>query len=127
MSKRACKGRSEDGSPCRQAPGLDSEFCFWHDPEHADEASEARRLGGKRAHKESALIAAYNLGGLDSAEGITRHLEMTRVEALKLQDPDRRVRALISIGRAASRHLEVHLLDKRFRMLEDALAKKKRR
>jgi len=24
------------------------DFCFWHSPEHAEEAEEARRLGGLR-------------------------------------------------------------------------------
>ena len=45
---KTCKALNERREPCRQAPLQDGEFCFWHDPEHEKEATEARRLGGAR-------------------------------------------------------------------------------
>ena len=66
LIKRTCAAVTGQGKPCRQAPLLDGEFCFWHDPEHAQEAAEARRLGGLRRRRERTVSGAYDLEGLES-------------------------------------------------------------
>ncbi len=45
---RTCRAETGKGEPCRQAPLQESEFCFWHSPDHTTEAAEARRLGAYR-------------------------------------------------------------------------------
>ncbi len=52
VTPQACKGLTNEGTKCGAPPLRDAEFCFWHDPEHATEAGEARRLGGLRRKKE---------------------------------------------------------------------------
>ncbi len=42
----------------------DEPFCFWHAPETADEAVEARRLGGLHRRKKKSVAAIYGFGGL---------------------------------------------------------------
>ena len=55
---------------------LDDEFCFWHSEKHAEEAEQARKLGGARRRRESTLQGAYDLQGLDSVPGIRRVLAL---------------------------------------------------
>ena len=47
-----------------------------HSPEHAEEVTEARRLGGLRRRREVAITGAYDLGGLESVADIRRLIEI---------------------------------------------------
>ena len=66
MLRRTCQARTERGEPCRQAPLRDHDFRFWHDPENAEAATEARRLGGVRRRRESVLRGTYEVESLGS-------------------------------------------------------------
>ena len=68
--QRRCKVVKENGEPCRSAPLKDSDYCWMHDPEHAEEVAEARRLGGLRRRREATVSGAYELEGLGSVEQI---------------------------------------------------------
>jgi len=72
VSGRLCQATSEAGQPCRQPPLSEKQFCFWHEPSNAQEAAEARRLGGLRRRREQTVSGAYDLGGLASVAGIRR-------------------------------------------------------
>lgn len=48
-----------DGRSCRSAPLREEEYCLFHSPDHEEEATEARRLGGLRRRKEKTLAGAY--------------------------------------------------------------------
>ena len=61
LIKRACGYAKADGQPCQMAPLRDRPYCFSHDPERAEEAAEARRLGGLRRRKEGTIAVAYDL------------------------------------------------------------------
>ena len=43
VSERACMAITEKGKPCRQGPLRGEDHCFWHSPEHTQEAADARR------------------------------------------------------------------------------------
>jgi hypothetical protein len=58
------------------APLHERPYCFSHDPERAEEAAEARRLGGLRRRKEGTIAVAYDLPGLESVAGIRRLLDI---------------------------------------------------
>ncbi len=46
MEVKPCKGTNERGEPC-SAPRVEGrEYCFWHDPDTANERAAARKLGG---------------------------------------------------------------------------------
>ena len=38
-----CRSQKTNGEPCRATPMRGKDFCFWHSPEHSQEAAEARR------------------------------------------------------------------------------------
>lgn len=109
------------GRHCGAPPGLDSAFCFWHDPDKADEVAEAQRLGGTRRKRERTIAAAYDFTGLGSIDAIRRILEVATTDALSLENSIARVRALISAALAAAKLLETGELEARLAVLEMAL------
>jgi hypothetical protein len=56
LIRRACAYAKADGQPCRMAPLHERPYCFAHDPERAEEAAEARRLGGLRRKGNQQLM-----------------------------------------------------------------------
>ena len=119
--RRACKATTEKGDQCRAAPLLDSDFCFWHDPEHEREAAEARRAGGINRKKEVALRAIFDVEGLGSIEDIRRVLEAALTGELALENSHARSRTLTGIATAAARLLQQGELDERMAAIEAAL------
>jgi hypothetical protein len=109
------------GRDCGAPPGRDSRFCFWHDPDKADEVAEAQRLGGVRRKRERTIAAAYDFTGLGSIDAIRRILEVATTDALSLENSIARVRALISAALAAAKLLETGELEARLAVLELAL------
>ena len=118
---RTCRFVREDGSPCRSAPMKGEEFCFWHSPAHAEEADEARRLGGLRRRKERTVAGAYEFGGLATVPDIRRLLEVAVIDTLSLENSVARSRTLAYLGQTALKCLEVGELEDRLALLEAAV------
>ena len=100
---------------------IDQEYCFWHSPEHAEEAAEARRLGGFRKRREAAVVGAYDLEGLDSLTFLERVLAIAMFDTLGLDNGFNRSRTLgylVSIGSKLRQDGE---MDQRLRALESAV------
>jgi len=116
---RTCSFSKQDGFPCRNAPMQDEEFCFWHSPEHAEAAAEARRLGGLRRRKERITGGAYDFVGLESVAQIRRLLEIATADTLVLEPSIARSRALAYLAQMALKALEVGELEERVRALEE--------
>lgn len=126
--RRRCQATTEDASPCRQAPRHGRPFCFWHDPETADDARRAREVGGKRAHREAAIAGAFNLGDLSTPEGILRLFEISMVEAMQIEDPVQKVRAINQTARYAALLLEITDSHERLRFIKESkLATRRKR
>jgi hypothetical protein len=100
----------------------DEQFCFWHSPVHAEEAAEARRLGGLRRRRERTLQGAYEIDGLDSVPQIRRLLEVAVMDALGLENSIARTRVLVACAMAAARLLEVGELEARLEAIEATLS-----
>ena len=121
MVSGGCQHHMPDGRRCR-APALrDGTLCFWHDLGNAEEAAEARRLGGLRRGRERTLAVAYDLAGLSSVEAIRRVLEIAIFDVLGLENSVARARVLIAATLAAARLLETGDLEARIEALEAAL------
>ena len=120
VMRRRCQIRRADGRPCGMPPQRDRPYCFAHDPERAEEAAEARRLGGLRRRKEGTVAIAYDLPGLDTVEGIRRLLEIVVTDGLGLENSIARLRALTSTAVAATNLLKVGELEDRVAALEAA-------
>ena len=121
MLERVCKGNKDNGEPCRQAPLQGSDFCFWHSPDHAEEAAEARRLGGLRRRKEKITSGAYDFENLGSVTQVRRLLEIAVLDTLGLENSIARSRTLAYLALVALKALEVGKLEERLAALEESL------
>ena len=99
----------------------DSDFCFWHDPDHTEEADQARKLGGQRRRREKITEGAYDLEPLDTVEGIRRLIEIAVTDTLGLENSVSRSRTLIAGATAAAGLLKVGEQEEFMRALERAL------
>ncbi len=118
---RVCAYVKDTGEHCRQAPLLDEEFCFWHSPEHQQEAAEARRLGGLRRRREKTVATAYDVEGLGSVDNIRRLLEIAVVDTLGLENSVARSRTLAYLSAVAAKLLELEDLEGRLQALEETV------
>ena len=116
-----CAGRQRDGRQCGAPPMRGEDFCLFHSPEHAEDAAEARRLGGLRRRREKTVVGAYGIEGLDSVAAIRRILEIAVFDTLGLDNSLARSRTLIAAAQAATRLLEAGELEARIVALEAAL------
>ena len=121
VARRACSFVMPDGRACRAGPQRERPWCFAHDPDRVEEATEARRLGGLRRRREGTVAVAYDLPGLDSVEGIRRVLDIVIVDGLGLDGGVARLRVLIAAASVATRLLELGELEARVTLLEAAL------
>ena len=121
MAARACSARKDDGSPCGSPPLRDGDFCLMHDPEHAAEMQEARRLGGLRRRKEKVTSGAYDFEGLNDVRQVRRLLEIAALDALGLENSIARSRTLAYLAQVSLKALEVGELEERVRALEQLL------
>ena len=118
---RNCKGRNDRGEACRAAPVHGSEFCVFHDPEHAETVQQARSAGGQRRKREVTLSVAYDLRGLSTITDITRLVEVAAYDALSLENSINRVRALGYLAQVSSTLLERGEMEERLAAIEAAL------
>ncbi|MBN1632445.1 MAG: hypothetical protein JW990_22025 [Thermoleophilia bacterium] len=121
LPARTCRHVREDGSPCRSAPLKGEDFCFWHSPDHAEEADEARRLGGLRRRKERTVAGAFEFAGLATVADIRRLLEVATIDTLSLENSVARSRTLAYLAQTALKCLEVGELEDRVTLLEAAV------
>lgn len=118
---RRCKAIKANGEACRQAPLPDYEYCFWHSPDHEEEAAEARRLGGLRRRREKAVQGAYEFEGLSSIDDVRRLVEIAVMDTLSLESSVARSRTLAYLAQTAFKLFEVHEFDERLETLEGML------
>ena len=121
LGNRACKGTTDKGLRCLASPIGDSEYCLFHDPEHAEAVRDGRRLGGMRRKREGTLQAAYDLGNLATVEGLQRILEIAVMDAIGLDNSIPRMRALIAAVLAGAKLLEIGEQEERLAAVEAAL------
>ena len=120
MVGRSCSYQHPSGKPCRATPMRDEPFCFWHSPETAEEAAEARRLGGLNRRKKRTVAAIYGLGGLRTLEDLLGLLETITIETLVLENSINRNKAVGAFIATAAKLLEVGDLAERLAALEAA-------
>jgi hypothetical protein len=110
-----------NGRPCRATPLRDEPHCFWHSPETAEEAAEARRVGGLHRRKKKTVASIYGFHGLRTIEDLQSLLETAAVETMALENTiarNRTIGGFISVG---AKLIEVGDLEARLALLEVAL------
>jgi hypothetical protein len=118
---RTCTLVKDDGDRCHAPAVGDSPFCFWHDPDHSDEAAEARRLGGLRRRRERTVAGAYALEGLHTVEQVRRLLEIVILDTLGLENSVARSRTIAYLALALLKTFEAGELQQRLAALEAVL------
>ena len=121
IMRRQCAFRLNTGELCRMAPLRDGQFCWVHSPERVKEVQEARRLGGLRRRRESAISSAYQFESLNSVEGIRRIVLIAVLDALSTENSIARARTLAYLAQVALHTLEVGDLEQRLSVLENKL------
>jgi len=119
--RRPCTHTKDDGGSCQAAPLRDGEYCFWHDPEHATEVAEARRLGGLRRRREKTVQGAYEFEGLNSIDDVRRLLEIAVMDTLGLENSVARSRATAYLSQTALKVFEFRDFDERLKSLESLM------
>ena len=120
MVNRGCTFEMPDGLACR-APALRGKsVCYWHDPERAEEAAEARRIGGMHRRKARSVATIYDFAGLRTIESAQRLLETAALETLALENSIARNRAVTAMVATGLRLVEVGELEARVEALEAA-------
>ena len=121
MTTKTCKAHNARGEACRGTVMRESDFCVFHDPEHAEVVQEARRAGGQRRRREATLATAYDFQGLTSVQEIRRLVEVAAFDALGLDNNINRVRALGYLAQVAATLLEKGELEQRLTDIEASL------
>lgn len=103
------------------APLREGRFCLWHDPEHAEEVAEARKIGGSRRKRECTVAVAYEVEGLTSTDSIRRLIEIAVVDTLSLDNSVNRNRTLAYLAQSTIKLLNHGKHEDRIQRLEDAL------
>jgi len=116
-----CKATTNLGEPCQAAPLRDSAFCLWHDPDHAEEVAEGRRLGGLRRRRERTVALAYDFEGLAAIPQIRRLVEVAASDILGQENSIARARALAYLAQVAAGLLEKGEMAERLEAIEAAL------
>jgi hypothetical protein len=118
---RRCSGQNAKGEPCGFSPQRDSDLCWWHDPAHAEEAREARRLGGVRRRREGVVQGSYDFVGLTTIPDLQRLLEIIAIDTLALDNSVARSRTMVAVVQAAAKLLEIGDFAQRLEALEDVV------
>jgi hypothetical protein len=121
MTRRTCAALNSQGASCRAHPLRDSDFCLMHDPAHVEEVAEHRKLGGLRKRRESAVMGAYELEGLDGLAVLERVLEIALLDTLGLDNSLNRSRTLGYLVGIGTRLRQEGETEERLRSLEAAL------
>jgi hypothetical protein len=121
MLGRACSYLMPNGRPCRATPLRDEPHCFWHSPETAEEAAEARRVGGLHRRKKKTVASIYGFHGLRTIEDLQSLLETAAVETMALENTIARNRAIGGFISVGAKLIEVGDLEARLALLEVAL------
>jgi hypothetical protein len=99
----------------------ESDFCVFHDPDHAEVVAQARSAGGQRRKREATLATAYDFQGLTSIDEIRRLVEVAAYDALGLDNDLGRVRALGYLAQVATSLLEKGEMEERLAAVEAAM------
>ena len=121
MTTAGCAGTKQNGQPCRSPKLRDSNYCLMNSPEHTEEMTEARWLGGLRRRREVAVSGAYDFVGLQSVGDIRRLLEVAVLDTLGLENRISRARTLAYMATTAIKLLEVGEFEHLLASLESAI------
>src|SRR2546430_171680 len=119
--RRTCAAIAKSGGQCSATPMAEGAYCFWHDPEHAEAAAQARRLGGVRRRREGTVAGTFGIEGLETVADLRRLLHIVVTDTLALENGVQRARTLIAAIQVGAKLLEVGEIEDRVASLEDVM------
>jgi hypothetical protein len=118
--RRRCAGLRADGAPCEAWPLRESRYCYFHDPDLAEDRTNAQHLGRSRRRRDVSLATVYEFTSLATTEGMWRLLDIAAFDTLALDNSVARNRALGGFVQTALRTREQTELEERIAALEAA-------
>ena len=120
--KRPCRAKKPDGSSCQAAALPGSDFCFFHDPDRADERQAARSFGGSRNRMKTLDAAAPDIK-IESCQDVVRLISET-INQVRKGDIDPRIANAIGyLSNVLIKAAEMGDLEDRIEDLEAAVKK----
>ncbi len=116
-----CTATAQDGGRCRSNALHGSQFCFTHDPAHAQARAEARRRGGHNRRTPKRADAVNALVSLRSVGDVQAQLESALADTLGQENSAARTQAVVRLLQVALKALEVGDLENRIALLETQL------
>jgi hypothetical protein len=92
-----------------------------HDPTHAAEVEESRKLGRQRQRRYAAIQGAYDLDGLSTTADRLRVIEMVTLDVLTLENTLARARTVGYLMGQADKLAKSSELEERLAALEAAV------
>jgi hypothetical protein len=126
LVNRGCTFEKAQGLLCRAPARRGESFCFWHAPDTAEEAAEARRLGGLHRRKKKTIATIYGFNGLRTVEDNQALLETAVTETFALENSIARNRTLIAAATTGAKLVEVGDHEERIAALESITVARRR-
>ncbi len=124
-SKKPCRATKPDGSSCQAAALPGSDFCFFHDPDRADDRREANAAGGRQG-KTKTLDAAAPDVKIESCQDVVRLISVTINQVRRGELDPRVANAVGYLANVLIKAVEQGDLEKRIEDLEAAVKAKGR-
>jgi len=121
--KKPCQAKTKDGEPCRTPALAGSDFCFFHDPDRADERFEGRAAGG-RQNRMSTLSADAPDVQVETCQDVARLLSATINQVRKGELDPRVANAVGYLANIFIKAIEQGDMEKRIEDLEAAVMTK---
>ena len=123
--KRLCKATTKDGPGCQTSAMPGSDFCFFHDPDKADERFEARAAGGRQNRMKTLSADAPDLK-VESCQDVVSLISETINQVRKGELDPRVANAVGYLANVLIRAVEQGDIEDRIEALESAVKMKSR-
>ena len=121
--KRPCKARTKDGTECQTPALAGSDFCFFHDPDKADERREANSKGGRQDKIKTLSADAPDIQ-VESCQDVARLISTTINQVRKGELDPRIANAVGYLANVLIRAVEQGDMEERIKSLEAAVGSK---
>lgn len=115
----ACLDHNAIGEPCRAQPVRPSGYCWWHDPQLAEERARKRRAGGVTRGPKARAKQTGPTASMTSEELLAR-LTLVFKGVINGRIAPARGASAAAIARTMIQVREVSELEERLRVLEEA-------
>ena len=77
---KLCRAQKADGTPCNAPAGLDSDFCFHHDPNRKEQADRARQKATEAARSKRLTAKS---GGSEERRRLLKNFRLNSLADVK--------------------------------------------